>query len=150
MPPLFGDAAVFEDDDFVGIADGFQAMGDDDAALNQGVDGFLHFHFVFRVEGGGRFVQQDDGSLFQDGAGDGETLFLSAGEGTTSFTDHRVVTTRQAHDEIVAAGFAGSGFYFFVGRIRFAEADAALMNRVTLYFFLFRIFLFRIFFLIQK
>ena len=47
-------------------------------------------------------------------------------------------------------GVAGGSFYFFVGRIRFAEADAALMNRVTLYFFLFRIFLFRIFFLIQK
>ena len=26
----------------------------------------------------------------------------------------------------MAAGFAGSGFYFFVGRIRFAEADIVL------------------------
>ena len=58
---------------------------------------------------------------------------------------HSEEQAQKVLDEIVAAGFAGSGFYFFVGRIRFAEADAALMNRVTLYFFLFRIF-----FLIQK
>ncbi len=73
--------------------------------LDKCVDGLLHLHLVFRVERCGRFVQQNDRRILQYGTGDGYALLLAAGERATAFAHHRVVSLRQAHDEIVAAGF---------------------------------------------
>ena len=52
-------------------------------------DGFVFYEpgkslltgsFVLHIQAGGSFVQQDDGRILQEGAGDGDTLTLAAGK----------------------------------------------------------------------
>jgi len=45
-----------------------------------GLDGLL----AFAVEGRGGFVEQEHGGVFQNRAGEGEALFLAAGESVTA------------------------------------------------------------------
>lgn len=89
--------SVFQNDDPVRIHNRLELVGDDDdgASLDKRVDGFLHLHLVFRVERCGRFVQQDDRRILQDGAGDGYALLLATGERAAAFAHHRVVSLRQ-------------------------------------------------------
>ena len=83
----------------------------------------MHLHFIFWVERGGRFVQQDNLCVFQHGTGNGYALLLASGQGTATFANHRVVALRQAHDEVVATGFLGGGNDFLIRRVRLAETD---------------------------
>src|SRR3954451_20402219 len=55
----FGYVAVLEDDDLVGVADGGEAVGDDEggAAFHEPVEGVEEEAFAFAVEGAGGFVQ---------------------------------------------------------------------------------------------
>ena len=55
---VFDDAAVVEDEDLVDVADGGQAVGDDDggAVLHEFAEAFDDKFFVFDVEGAGGFV----------------------------------------------------------------------------------------------
>ena len=103
--------SVVQDDYPVGILNGLESVGnsDDGTSFDKRVDGFLHLYFVFGVERSGRFVQQDDWRVFQNGAGYGYALLLAARQGAASFAYHRVVALRQAHDEVVATGFLGCG-----------------------------------------
>ena len=82
MGTLFDDAAVFDDADAVGFADGGEAVSDDDGgtALHEGIEGFLNLFFGLGIEAGGGLVEEEDGGVFQDGPGDGHALALSAGE----------------------------------------------------------------------
>ena len=68
-----GDFALGHDDDEVRGEDGGEAMGngDDGFASGEFFQGGLDHAFAFRVEGGGGFVQEENGGVFQEGAGDG-------------------------------------------------------------------------------
>ena len=105
----FSQAAVVEHAYLVRMHDGVQAVGDHDAGLvrQQVRERKLDPVLVLDVGEAGGFVEHDDGRILQDGAGDGYALFLAAGQRATALTHHRVVSLRQAHDEIVAAGFLG-------------------------------------------
>ena len=67
----------------VGILDCFEPVGNGDncTAFDKRINGFLHLYFIFRVERGGCFVQQDDLCVFQHGTGDGYALLLASGQG---------------------------------------------------------------------
>ena len=129
---LFDDAALVEDVDAVGIADGGEAVGDDDGAavLHEGVEGFLNEAFCFRIDGSGGFVEEEDGGIFEEGAGDGEALFFSAGEFHAAFADVRVEAFGEVADEIGGAGGFEGGPEFFIGGVAFGEdeifADAVI------------------------
>ena len=56
------------------------------------------------VERRGRLVQHQDRRRFQDGAGDGNTLLLTAGELQAPLPNQQVITLRQGHDEVVDLG----------------------------------------------
>src|SRR5579871_3330382 len=86
---LFDDAAVLEDDDDIGVENGGEAVGDADAGLadHQFIEGILDEALAFGVQRAGGLVQDEDGGVAQDGAGDGEALFLAAGEHDALFTD---------------------------------------------------------------
>lgn len=121
----FGNLSAGEHDDLLRAADGGEAVGDDDNGfvLHQRVDGLLHGDFAFGVERGGGFVQDDDGRVFQQGAGDADALFFAAGEFAADVAHAGLVAFGHRHDEVVAAGGAGGGFDFCVAGIGFAEAD---------------------------
>ena len=122
---------VVQDDNPIGVLNGFKPVGNGyhGTSVDERVDGFLHFHFIFGVEGGGRFVQQNDWRVFQNGTGYGYALLLAARQGAASFAHQRVVSLRQAHDEVVATGFLGCGDDFLLRRVGFAETD--VVRRVS-------------------
>ena len=80
------DAALVEDDDGIGKGQGlFLVMGDVDEGdaefLVHLLELDLHVLAHLQVQGGQRFVQEEDFRLVDDGPGDGDTLLLAAGEG---------------------------------------------------------------------
>ena len=77
-----GDDAVGDGDDAARLADGGQAMGDDQgsAALCQGVEGLLDLGLGDGVQRRGGLVQDQDGRVFQENSRNGYPLLLAAGQ----------------------------------------------------------------------
>ena len=71
-----GKIAFVDDCDAAGILHSRQTMRDDEHGLilHQVVDSLLHDLFRFVVKGRGGFVENDDGGVLQEGAGNGHTL----------------------------------------------------------------------------
>jgi len=122
---LFDNAAFLDDEDLVHGAEGGEAMGDadDGAIFGEVVDGFLDFGFGLGVEGGGGFVEDEDGGVADEGAGDGDALALSAREAEATFAERGVVTVGEGFDEVVGVGFAGGGDDFIAGGAGFSEGN---------------------------
>lgn len=80
MRAAFGDPAVIHNKDPVGIPYRCQTVGNGDYrfALCQLGDSLLNEVFVLGVYACGRLVKDDDRSVLEDRAGDGDALFLSA------------------------------------------------------------------------
>ena len=93
----FGDAAVFEDDDAVGVGDRAEPVGDDEAraAFHQRGQAGLDHPFAFGVEVAGGLVEDEDLRVGQDRAGDGDPLPLAAAELHAALADERVVAVGQ-------------------------------------------------------
>ncbi len=125
MGSLFQDVACLQDDDLVCSEDGVQAMGDGDdgPSLHQALCGFLEQGFGLRVEAGGGFVQDKDRRIFQEGAGEGETLGLSAAETRAAFADDCLIFFRQRFDEFMQVRGFCSFHDFLVRCIRLAKAN---------------------------
>jgi len=73
------DSSFVEDADEVGVFDGGEAVGDDDGGTvaHQFFEGVLDESFRFGIEGGGGFVEDEDGGIAEDSAGDAESLALA-------------------------------------------------------------------------
>ena len=71
-----------QNDNRISSHDGGQAVGnhDDGAALGQRGEGFLDQHLVLRIRKGSGLVQHHDGSVLQNGSGQGDALLFTAGE----------------------------------------------------------------------
>ena len=82
MAAGFGDRAVLDDKDAVGIDDGVQPVRDHDrrAALAETLDGALHLPLGFGIERGGGLVEQDDRRVLEQRARDRDALALAAGQ----------------------------------------------------------------------
>ena len=82
MIAALNNAPPFQDEDLVGVNDGGETVGDDQAGavlsgeLDLGLDGL----FGDRVERGGGLVEDQNGRIFEQGAGDGDALFFTPGE----------------------------------------------------------------------
>jgi hypothetical protein len=114
----FDDATVFDDEDLVGLADGGEAVGDDEggASLHEEVEAGLDEGFGFGVEGAGGFVEDEDARVGEDGARDRDALALAAGELDAAFADDGVVAFGEALGKLVDAGdFAGGHELLFSG-----------------------------------
>ena len=103
MAALLDDAAVIDDEDDVGADDGREAVGDrqDGAALGQAFQGLLDGALGLGVHARGRFVEDEDGRVLEQGAGDGDALLLAAGEAVAALADDGVVTPGQVDYEVV-------------------------------------------------
>jgi hypothetical protein len=116
---------VVEDDDLVGVADGRQAVGDRDRrpALREAVERLLDESLGLGVERAGRLVEDQDRRVAEDRASDRDPLLLAAGEAVAALADDRVVSLRQARDQVVDAGRLGGRLELLVGRVRLREAQ---------------------------
>ncbi len=87
-------------------------MGDDDAgaSLHEFGEGLLDGLLAFGVEGGGGFVENENGRVFEYGAGYAEALALSAAEGDAAVADGGLVAEREGVDEGVGVGDGGGLF----------------------------------------
>lgn len=65
MSPLFDDAALVDDEEKIGVANGRQAVGDDDARppFQQLIHGLLHFYFGAGIDVGRRFIENQDAGI---------------------------------------------------------------------------------------
>lgn len=125
MCALFEDPALFEDDDLVGLKDGVEAVSDGECRtpFHELACGFFEQGLGLRVEAGSGFVEDQDGGVFEEGAGEGEALGLSAGEAGSVFADDGFVFFGQRFNEVMQACGFGCVDDLFIGCIRFAEAN---------------------------
>ena len=82
-------------------------------------DAFLGFY----VEVGGGFVEEHDGGVFQDCAGDRDALALAAGQPAAALASGRVVAVRERGDPFAQASVACRGLHFRVAGVGAAEQD---------------------------
>lgn len=109
MGALFDKGSGVEDEDFVGVADGAEAVGDDEAGASghQAVEGFLNFGLGAGIDVAGGFVEDDQARVGHHHAGDGKQLALALAEVAAPFGEQGVVAVGQAQDEVVGVGLFG-------------------------------------------
>ncbi len=103
MRALLNEFSFVEDDDSVGLEDGVEAVGDGDdgSSLHELAGGFFEQGFGFGVKRGSGFIENQNGGVFEEGAGEGEALGLSAGEARAAFADDGFVFFGQRFDEVM-------------------------------------------------
>ena len=117
-------APGLHDDDAVGAAHRGRAVGDDQdrAVPHQGAQRLLDLGLGLGVGHGGGLVEEKDGGVQQDGAGDGDALLLAAGQGRVPAQDG-VVASGQGHDLLVNAGDPGGGAHLVQVGVGPSERD---------------------------
>src|SRR2546423_12729846 len=83
----------------------------------QPMQSFQNRMLGLRIERAGRFVQNQNRRIFQQSAGDRQSLPLSAGQSGAAFSDDSVIALRQRLNKIVSVGRASGVFDFFARRI---------------------------------
>jgi hypothetical protein len=122
---LLGDAAVLDHDDPVGVAHGREAMRDDERgpAAEDATQRVLDEDLGSRVHRGRGLVEDQDGRVGEDGAGERDQLPLPGREQRASLADARLVAVRQALDELARARERRRGAQLVVRRGEAAVAD---------------------------
>ena len=107
MGSLLGDAPLLDHNNIVGMADGRQAVGNDDGcfALCQAAEILLNGAFRFRIDRAGRFIQDQHRGVFQYGAGDAQPLALPPRKFDAPFPHNAFISIRKGLYEIVELGF---------------------------------------------
>ena len=77
------------------------------AALHQPIERLLDDRLVLGVDRGERLVEDQDGGVAEQRAGDGDALALATGQPDAALAHHRLIALRQARDELVGVGAAG-------------------------------------------
>ena len=118
-------AAVVEDHDLLGVADGREPVGDRDRgpALRQLVERGLHRPLGLGVQRAGGLVEDEHGRVAQDRAGDRDALLLAAREAVAALADDGVVALGQRGDQVVDASGAGGRLDLLVGGVGTREAQ---------------------------
>ncbi len=88
-----GDGAAVKYDDRGGIADGGEAVGDDEDrfADDEVFEGELDGGLAIAIEGAGGLVENENGGVAEKGAGEGDPLFLAAGETGAAFANDGLI-----------------------------------------------------------
>ena len=102
-------------------------MGNNDNRLTckQTGECLLYHGLVLHVQARRRLVQQHDGRIFEQRAGDRDALALTAGQLGAVLADHGVVALRHAAHKLVAVGGTRSRKHFLIGGITTPEADVS-------------------------
>lgn len=80
--PLLRNPPVLQHDNVIRTRYGAESVSDDHHSfiLNELRKRFLDFQLIFRIKRCGRLIQQYDGCVFEQRAGNGNTLTFSAGK----------------------------------------------------------------------
>jgi hypothetical protein len=108
-------------------------VGDDEggAALHDLLQRQLQLLLGGGVEGGGRLVEDEDGRVLEERAGDGEALPLAAGERAAALGHLGVEAVRLALEEVERLGPLAGLPDLLVGRLRPADLRFSLMVRAN-------------------
>ena len=119
------DAALIQNHDAVGIADGGQPVGDDEnrPALHQRVHAGLDLGLGVGIDGGGGLVQDHHRGIRHRRPGDGDELPLALGEPGAVAGEHGLVALGQPGDEVVGVGQLGGVDALLVRGVQLAVAD---------------------------
>ncbi len=125
MRSVLDDAAVVEHGDAVGIADGGDAVRDEDgrAPLHHFAQMVENAFFGVGVHAGERVVQDHDARVANESARDGGALLLSARKGDAALADQGRVLVGEGLNVLGDAGAIGRGAHLFVGGTRRAKRD---------------------------
>ena len=95
-------------------------MRDDQAGAveHEVVEGLLNHMFGFGVKGAGGLVQNEQGRILEQGAGNGQALLLAPGKAHAALPDGRFVAFGQLADEAVGIGGRGCGTHALHIQIR--------------------------------
>src|SRR5439155_5512518 len=93
--------AVLDDVNPVGLVDraGSMAGQHRGAVLHETVERRDDGGLAVGLDAAGRLIEQEDRRVSQEGAGDADALFLTAGEADAALADLRVVAVRELRDE---------------------------------------------------
>lgn len=80
--------SITNDTDEISTLNGAQPVGDDEHSAPPGgpIESLLHHPFRLSIQSTGGFIQNQDGGVLDQGASDGDALFLATGQSYTSFT----------------------------------------------------------------
>ena len=111
--------------DLVGVFDGAQPVGHDDAgaAPAQLCKGLLDVHFGFVVQGAGGLVQDQDGRVLQEHPGNGDPLPLAPGQLYPPFAHVGIIALFQGHDVVVDVGLFRRLYDLPVGGLQIPVGD---------------------------
>jgi len=125
MGALLNDLAVIDNEYHIGVAHGFQPVGDHDDRLIVGQfrNGLHQLLFIFGVNIGSGLVQNDDRRILHNRPGDGNALALAAGKRAACLADDGIKALRQRHDKVVAPRLLCSGLHLLHGGVGLAKAD---------------------------
>ena len=103
MRTLLHKPSLVHHDNLVGVADGLQMVSNDQdrTVTDKGGHRLLYFVFIDGIDIARYLVQKEDGSILEEGTGDGEALLLSARQPQAVLPDYRFVTIGQTYDEVV-------------------------------------------------
>ena len=123
---------LFQHHDLIRVLDGAQAVGDDQQGLpfGEGHDRALDFVLIFRIGKRGGFVQNHNGGVLQNGAGDGDTLALPAGELSARLSRRGVPAPVQSGQKLLTLGRPGRRQHLLVRGVRLSQADVLLERAV--------------------
>ena len=125
MVALLDDVAVLHHQNDVRLADGREAMGDNEAraALHQAVEGLLDLDLRARVDGGRRLVEDEHRRQAEHDARNAQQLLLPLGQAAAILGDRRVIALRQAANEAVRMRGLCRGDDLLVRCVRLAHDD---------------------------
>ena len=135
MSSTFDNRTAFQDDDLIRAADGGKAVSNHQSgsAINQTLERLLDQRFRFSVNGRRGFIQDEDRAILQDGPGDGNSLFLTAGKLYPAFADDCLQPFGHMLNELIHVGDVHRPVERFFARFRIAEkdifADAAIKEK---------------------
>lgn len=106
MGAVLHDTSLGQHDDAVEARHGGEAVGHHDggAALHKARKGLLHGGLTLRIERTRGLIQHEDGAVGQHGAGDGDTLALTARQLDAALTGDGVEPLGQILDELERVG----------------------------------------------
>lgn len=125
MASLLFNAVGSQNQNDLGITNSRQAMGDGKGStpMCQAFQRLLNQTFALIVQGGGRFIKNQDPGIFQENTGNADPLFLSAGQFNPAFADICIILLGQLADKLVRTCLLGGPYNFFSGSVRTAEGN---------------------------